>query len=320
MKIIRGHHLIICGLLALHLFSCSANSHKFEPHVTLTATHREVARLTPAFPSLTREEKKEPWGRELLVATHFGRDTDLYRAITAFRRALILMPSEILDRRMQAEFGIIESYWLGGKYCEALETFDESSLKAASHSFPAIRELLIILHDCYDHTEDFERAEALLRLICKHDGALANDLQLSIALREGDIASAATLAVVSNRSEPIDTFITDFCHCRKSVTRAQTLNAILPGAGYYYVGQKQSALTSFIINSLFIGATYHFFHHGNYPAGLITATLESGWYFGGINGAGLAAKEYNEQTYRCSARAMMVRNNLFPLLMLEASF
>ena len=37
----------------------------------------------------------------------------------------------------------------------------------------------------------------------------------------------------------------------KSPTKARWLNGILPGAGYSYIGQKQTALTSFLINALF---------------------------------------------------------------------
>ena len=45
-----------------------------------------------------------------------------------------------------------------------------------------------------------------------------------------------------------------------------------------------------------------------------------GWYFGGINGAGLAAQEYNERVYERLARDTMIENKLFPILMLEKAF
>lgn len=71
----------------------------------------------------------------------------------------------------------------------------------------------------------------------------------------------------------------------KSIKTAQCLNAVLPGAGYWYIGQKQTAVTALLVNSLFIGAASYFFVDGNIPAGVITLSLESGWYFGGIYGA-----------------------------------
>ena len=95
---------------------------------------------------------------------------------------------------------------------------------------------------------------------------------------------------------------------------------LLPGAGYYYVGQKKAALTAFVINSLFTAAAYQFFAKGYPAAGFITLSFEAGWYFGGINGAGLAAKEYNERLYEVKAKDFMLKERLFPLLTFETSF
>ena len=49
---------------------------------------------------------------------------------------------------------------------------------------------------------------------------------------------------------------------KKSIRKAEVFNAILPGAGYFYAGQIESGITSFLINALFIAATYEFFHKG----------------------------------------------------------
>ena len=64
---------------------------------------------------------------------------------------------------------------------------------------------------------------------------------------------------------------------KKSISKAQLLNTFIPGAGYLYVNQKQSAVTAFFLNALFIAATYHFFHKGHTAAGIITLSFESGW-------------------------------------------
>ena len=79
-------------------------------------------------------------------------------------------------------------------------------------------------------------------------------------------------------------------------------------------------MTSFMINASFIAASWYFFDHGNYGAGIITSSLEFGWYFGGINGAGLAAKEWNQHIYNIKGKELMIEMRLFPVLMLEASF
>ena len=107
---------------------------------------------------------------------------------------------------------------------------------------------------------------------------------------------------------------------KKSVSRAQTYNAILPGAGFLYVGQKQSALTSFLLNGLFIWASIHFYSKGNYAAGAVFTSLETGWYFGGIYGAGESAKLYNERLYEKEAYPILNSGGFFPVLMLRYGF
>ena len=108
-----------------------------------------------------------------------------------------------------------------------------------------------------------------------------------------------------------------FCNQRKS----GRLKVLYPrGAGYFYLGQKQSGITALLLNGLFIGASVYFFEDGNIPAGIIFTSFEAGWYFGGIYGAGLEAKYYNERLYESMATPMMHRERLFPILMLNYAF
>lgn len=90
--------------------------------------------------------------------------------------------------------------------------------------------------------------------------------------------------------------------------------------GYLYTGQKKTALTSFLLNGLFLAATVELFRNGYPVAGVLTASLEFGWYFGGINGAGLSAKYYNDQLYSSCMQEAMLTENLFPVFLLQKSF
>lgn len=305
---------------AISLNGCALNSTKIEPSICLEPTKNDIRCLPSAFDPLTPAELETEWGKELLIGQRFGRDLDLYRAITAFKRALIIMPEMNIRRRLQVEYSIVQSYYYGRKYCEAIQAFEESSFACMASDFPAFHDLLIMIHDCYYKMCEFDKAEKILQVIEKRNSELANDIQISLAINEGNIPCIRNLATSSDKCEPVTGFLNQYCCCSKSPPKAQALNAILPGAGYYYVGQRRAAVTSFITNGLFIAAAYHFFHHGNWAAGLITTSLETGWYIGGINGAGLAAKEYNEKLYNTLGKGMMIRNDLFPLLMLETSF
>lgn len=292
-----------------------------EPSTSYKLVESDLKRLPSAFPPLTETERQTNWGTELLVGESFARKMDLYRAITAFNRALFLIPPENISRRLQIEYNIIFSYFLAGKCVDVLQAFEDSSLNTVTpENFPPFRDLLIMIHACYDQVEEFDKAEKVLKIIANGDSELANDIQLSIAIREGDIVSAKALAEHSTRKEPVLNFLQQYELQLKSPRRAQLLNAILPGAGYFYTEQYGAAVTSFLLNFLFIAATVTFFRKGNYALAIIFLSLEIGWYIGGINGAGLAAKEWNEQIYNHLGTGMMTRNNLFPFLMLESAY
>jgi len=110
-----------------------------------------------------------------------------------------------------------------------------------------------------------------------------------------------------------------YCACAKSVGTASLLSALIPGAGYAYVGQRQAALTAFVLNALFIAATWQFFQHGYIAAGVFTASLELGWYAGNIYGAGEAAHEYNARLWERLANPAL-EQGLYPALMLRWGF
>jgi hypothetical protein len=174
-----------------------------------------------------------------------------------------------------------------------------------------------MLQDCFEKTGQKEKGKQVLELMELGDPEGAEKIKLADALIAGNLREALALAP---EDFELCQFANAFCKCYKSPRKAQLFNALLPGAGYYYVGQKKSALTSFAINTIFVAASYHFFRQGNWGAGLITASLEMGWYVGGINGAGIAAVEFNERIYERCTSQLMEEKGLFPLLMLETSF
>jgi len=171
----------------------------------------------------------------------------------------------------------------------------------------------LILYDSYDHMEMCDHARHILSFIEKENPEQAKQLTLLGVIKHADFD---TLCANYEYSQ----IITGYYKEAKSIRKAQMLNALLPGAGYWYVGMKQTAVTALLINTLFIAAATHFISNGNTAAGIITLSLEGGWYFGGISGAGLGAKEYNEQLYCSYADKITQREELFPLMMLKYSF
>ncbi len=314
--------VLISSLIgSLFLNGCSPVCTTLEPHITYTPNISNIKFLPEGFPELTDRELATNWGRELLIGQEFTRDEDYYRAITALKRAKILLPSNKKPRLQQIEYTILLAYYLGNKHKEVTEIFEGSSLYGATpEEFSQYDDLLVMLYDSYTKMEKCEKAELILRLINTHSAEVGLSLRLYESLNQGNICQAYELAAGYPTGETISEFLDDFrCH-EKSVSKARNLNAVLPGAGYYYVGQKKTAVTSFLLNALFIGAAYHFFHKGNIAAGLITLSFETGWYIGGINGAGLAAREYNQRMYDVNTKELMYQERLFPVFHFSKSF
>jgi len=74
--------------------------------------------------------------------------------------------------------------------------------------------------------------------------------------------------------------------------------SIVPGLGYLYSGFEQTALSAFVVNTLFFWGTYEAFHRGNDGVGSLLTILSLGWYSGGIYGSIACAKRKNDYENR----------------------
>lgn len=306
--------------LTLVSTSCQTAYQKMEPIITCPLPTSRISTFPSAFLPLSNEEKKEEWGKEMVMGDVFARECDLYRAITCYKRALILLPADLIERRLQCDYSIILSYYLGNKYQEAVNIFESSDLSQSDPNFPAFNNLLLMMYECYLQVGKEDKANCILQAIDKFSPESASDLLLYQTLKSGEIESARCVASYHRESEEIERDFAFYDQFAKSPKLAKSLNAILPGAGYYYLGQRRSALTSFIINALFTAASYQFFKRGYPAAGAITFSLELGWYLGGINGAGLEAREFNTRLYENVGRKILIDHDCFPLLMFETIF
>jgi hypothetical protein len=303
-------------VFCLLVLGCQSKNNVIEPTIFYAPTQSQIENLPSAFPPLMKEEARKEWGRELYLGARFACELDYYRAITALKRAQFLIPKSEEARLHQIEFSIVQCYYLGQKYQDAVLAYENSTLRETSPTFPAFKDLLLMLTDAYSKSLTPDLGEPFRCLLEKIDKCTFENLKIYEMLNSGNLIDAAS----AKHNPELDLLLWDYSCQSKSVTTAETLNAVLPGAGYYYVGQKKAALTSFLINTLFIGAAYYFFDNHNVPAGLITLSLETGWYFGGINGAGIAAKEYNERIYSDKTKEYLIKHKMFPVLMLEKSF
>lgn len=76
----------------LFLTGCFSKTCILEPDVVYVPTERCIRNHPPAFDPLTFDELQTDWGKELKLGMSFAQEFDLYRAITCYKSALILMP------------------------------------------------------------------------------------------------------------------------------------------------------------------------------------------------------------------------------------
>ena len=312
---------IVCFVICLLSFtSCYRVPNKLEPEFSYVLQDKYIKSLQTSFPPLDEHEKSQEWGKEYYIGVTFAKRLDLYRAVTAFKRSEILVPDADYHRRQEVEYYSILCYYLGNRYEEALDTFEDSNLRIIDTKFPTYHDLLVTLYESYVHTEKEEKAKKVLNIIQKQFPETARQLILSTAITTAELKGMNKKAYNKETNSDVAYLLKDYNKDKKSIAMAQGLNALLPGAGYLYVGQKQSALTAFLLNGLFIAAAVHFFTHGHTAAGIIVTSFESGWYFGGIYGAGEATKLYNERLYEDKAITTLNNNSLFPIFSLRYGF
>ena len=308
------------ALLMLIFTSCYRVPDKIEPEFSYVVQDKYIKSLQTSFPPLDEHEKAQEWGKEYQIGVAFAKRLDLYRSVTAFRRSEILVPDKDYHRKQEVEYYVILCYYLGKRYEEALDSFEDSTLRIIDTNFPTYHDLLVILYECYFHTEKEEKATKVLNLIKNQYPETAKQLELSTAITTAEFKGLKKKTYSQSTSSDVTHLVSDYNKQKKSVAAAQGLNALLPGAGYLYVGQKQSALTAFLLNGLFITAAVELFLHGHTAAGIIVTSFESGWYFGGIYGAGEAAKLYNERLYEDKAITTLNNHSLFPVFTLKYGF
>jgi tetratricopeptide (TPR) repeat protein len=285
--------------------------------VSYAVQERYLKTRPSPFSPLSEKERSEDWGKEYIIGMGFARQLELYQAITSFKRAEFLIPQEKTMRREEIQYEILLCYFLGKKYADVIHTFEKSDLRGVNSTFAAYHDLLVMLYESYQENKEPEKAERVLELINEIDPPTAEKLKLSSAMVRGDLPE---LKKASEKETFLKPLLDSYEKEKKSVGKAQAMNALIPGTGYLYLGQKKSALTAFLLNGLFIAAAVHSFQHKHVAAGIILTSFEAGWYFGGIYGGGEEAKYYNERLYEKKVTPVMNQKGLFPVFMLNYGF
>ncbi|NGX59402.1 MAG: hypothetical protein KR126chlam3_00553 [Chlamydiae bacterium] len=309
MRLIGLKTLIVISLLSLA--GCDLAKKEIQPQIHYTVQDRYLQSLPSPFSELSTLERETSWGSEYLIGNHFAKKLDFYRAITAFRRAEILTQDE--DRRLEAQYETLLCYYLGQRYAEVEQSYRESNLSSISTNFPAFHDLLVILYDTYFQLGEVEKSTPILELLGQYDEKTAKTLVLYSALQKADFSVLEKLG----KDLPL---MKIYEEQKKSSKIAAALNAIIPGSGYFYLGQKNTAITALLMNGLFLAAAIYFFRRRPIAAAIIFLGFEAGWYLGGIQGGSAQGKLYNERVYEQIVTPYMNREGIFPIYQLKNAF
>ena len=299
-------YVLICILFLLS--GCSPHVQKEQSLLAYYPTETERTSLD------NYPEKESPishssqWGKEMLIGKAFAQEGDWYRALTSFRKARILLRLDnALTQEREARIAWSEAliYGFSGKWKEVLAVWERYKDQLPPLSQTMQEQWVILLYAAHMQENREEEAESFLAY-------LPSDSPVREKLHEWK--NLSLMKQGTTLAEPVCPLAQSVFRQMKSPMKARVMNALLPGLGYLYADQKQTAITSFLLNVCFLGAGIQLFHAHEPFLALITLSFEAGWYFGGITGAGLAADEYNEAMKKQLLLPYLRSQKVFPLL------
>lgn len=237
---------------------------------------------------------------ELGFARYLLSEGDYYRSITEYKRTLFLENSSNTEVAAQALLGIGQALFAGGEYIRAgnwmrnnLDQLDQLGHSAESRALMARSYLsgnygdpVIQVYSELLPQDEESRLYLNLGLACSgrwqeaYSGFVNINNSHTLYERSQNYARLSALALESDWKSP---------------TTAGWL-AIIPGAGYYYAGHKQSAISSLVVNVLFFWATAQAFESDQNVLGGFLTAFSLSWYSGNIYGSAQAAKRSNART------------------------
>lgn len=271
--------------------------------VTRTGQLEHLRPLFAHLPAKAADNRSiSPWEIEAILGNRLARELNWSQALWCFQRAALLAPEDLKTQQFLA-FDQLLCRYFANQPQETARLFQTSSLADADSSWTCYTDLLAILADSYGqlakalHPDWREKREMACRALQRADPEKARRVLLRGLVQDMDIEGLKALGSSDSSAFYLPPLMQVYQRGSRDPRRAGLLNALLPGAGYWYVGQRQTAATAFVLNALFGAAAWRFFQKGYPAAGLLTLSFEFGWYFGGIQGASLAAREFNRARF-----------------------
>ena len=242
---------------------------------------------------------------QLKVADAFMAEGEYYRAVTEYKKFLILFPESGKADYVLFRTGM--AYYSGEEYESSARSFASLREKFFGSSYVADAGYFEGLS--YWRLKKYEFAKSSFRSIVisypESDRAPQAIIACSLVCLDKEDLSGCTKElnklIESYPDHPGATkardamkLISEYQNLpRKSEVLAGTMSAVLPGSGYMYAGHFKDGLTSFFINGLSIAGAATGIQQENYAVGAIAGGIGLPFYFGNIYGSANAAKKWN---------------------------
>ena len=242
---------------------------------------------------------------ELKVADAFMNEHEYYRAITEYKKFLILFPES--EKADYALLRIGMAYYHGEEYeasartlASLKEKYPESNHAPEAQYFEALG---------YWKLKKYANAKTALEgvtatypdsgyapLALVADSMLALDQDNVNDGRTGleKLVAAYPDYPASLKAKETFRLFDQYQNLpRKSETLAGIMSAVVPGSGYIYAEHYGDGITAFLINALAIAGTVTAVHNENYAVAVIVGGIGLPFYFGNIYGSANAANKWN---------------------------
>lgn len=260
------------------------------------------------FANLSYSEEKGVFLTEeiqLKVADALVAQGEYYRAITEYKKFLILFPDSVRTDYVLGQMGM--AYYKGEEYAAAVKCFSDliqknpqSEYAPKAGYFEALsywklkkyedsRAAFSRVAETYPQSEYAPLsliAGSLLGLEREDTEASRKSLDNLVDRYPGDPAS-------KNAKEARELLAKYRDLPQKSRALAGVMSAVVPGSGYMYAEHYGDGITALIINALFIAGTVIAVSGENYAVAGIVAGVGLPFYIGNIYGSANAANKWN---------------------------
>lgn len=226
---------------------------------------------------------------------------DYNRAITEFLRLMYYYPDSSF--RCKAAISVFYCYYYSNQFLTAIHWGE----KIINQDLIEVAENLqfnLMIAVCYYQLENFPRSREHLAITINNNQGVTREKSLLLQgitfAKEENWEQAGQ----SFRQIPVDSkFSYKAREFEKLLKEGRDLKlkslpvagalSVIPGLGYLYNGYPQTALSSFLVNSMFMWGTYEAFKNNNRGLGYMMGFVSTGWYLGNIYGSVMTAERQN---------------------------